>query len=88
MDMNRQNCEDHVKTLRFEMFFAKRRRDFYSRRLSYWKNEFPQVFVDKTKKTESINDHSLINVMKDYAKYCSLHGIQYVFKENSTLIEK
>ncbi|KAI5713279.1 hypothetical protein M8J76_006923 [Diaphorina citri] len=69
------------------MFFTKRRRSFYHRRLSYWKNEFPHLFNDKIKKTAS-DEPSFSNVMKEYARYCTLHGIQYVFKENSTLVEK
>ncbi|XP_026679152.1 uncharacterized protein LOC108252357 [Diaphorina citri] len=70
-----------------KMFFTKRRRSFYHRRLSYWKNEFPHLFNDKIKKTAS-DEPSFSNVMKEYARYCTLHGIQYVFKENSTLVEK
>lgn len=51
----------------------------------FWVNEFTNSNVSV--KLEKQPQH-ITNVIKEYARYCTLHGIQYVVKENSTFIER
>lgn len=52
----------------------------------FWKNEFP--LLNETLKCQETSKHRVGTVVKEYARYCTLHGIQYVFKENSTFVER
>lgn len=52
----------------------------------FWINEFKNS--NAAVKVEKQSPHHITNVIKEYARYCTLHGIQYVVKENSTFIER
>ncbi|CAI6368169.1 unnamed protein product [Macrosiphum euphorbiae] len=54
---------------------------------TFWKKEFAwsystveRLAIAKTKR--------LGNIFREYARYCTVHGVQYIFKDNSSVIER
>lgn len=52
----------------------------------FWANEFTNSNASIGQQKQS--QQHITQVIKEYARYCTLHGIQYVVKENSTFIER
>lgn len=56
----------------------------WSRRVFDWTSNKKAT----TKRRLSIGSNRIGNVVKEYARYCTLHGVQYVFKDNSSILER
>lgn len=52
----------------------------------FWTNEF--ALSNTSTKMKKKSHVQIGSIIKEYARYCTLHGIQYVFKDNSTIIER
>lgn len=54
---------------------------------TFWKKEF--VWSHSTiERLAVVKSKRLRNVFREYARYCTVHGVQYIFKDNSNLIER
>lgn len=53
---------------------------------TFWQKEF--VWSYSTVERLALVKRRLGNIFKEYARYCTVHGVQYIFKDNSNIIER
>ncbi|XP_060841385.1 sodium channel protein Nach-like [Rhopalosiphum padi] len=53
----------------------------------FWKKEFAWSYSTVERLAIS-KSKQLGNIFREYARYCTVHGVQYIFKDNSSLIER
>jgi len=53
----------------------------------FWKKEFAWSY-STVERLAIAKSKRLGNIFREYARYCTVHGVQYIFKDNSSLIER
>jgi len=56
-------------------------------RSAFWRKEFAWSYAT-VERLALAKSRRLGNILREYARYCTVHGVQYIFKDNSHLIER
>lgn len=54
---------------------------------SFWQKEFAWSY-STVERMALAKTKRLGNIFREYARYCTVHGVQYIFKDNSSIIER
>ncbi|VVC45398.1 Epithelial sodium channel [Cinara cedri] len=54
---------------------------------TFWQKEFVWSY-STIERLAVMKSRRLGNILREYARYCTVHGVQYIFKDNSNIIER
>lgn len=54
---------------------------------TFWQKEFVWSY-STIERMALAKTRRLGNIFREYARYCTVHGVQYIFKDNSSIIER